>query len=218
MPKTDDMITFFDTETTGLPKDWKAPMTQIDNWPRVIQLAWMTTDLKGNPISQREALIKPDGWEIPADKFWIDHGFNTAASQEQGQPLPGVLTDFVTDLNQSHYLVSHNMDFDHKVLGAEMLRYGVTGRRLLKICTKEASTDWCKLPFGFGGHRSSYSKMSGRYKWPKLEELHLKLFGGDFDNKHQAGGDVAALAKCFFELVRIGVIQLEPEHMKEALV
>lgn len=211
------MITFFDTETTGLPKDWKAPVTNLDNWPRVIQLAWMTTDLKGNILDQRELLIKPDGWEIPVEQFWIDHGFSTAINLEKGHEMGHVLADFVSNLNQSEYLVSHNMDFDHKVLGAEMLRYKVTGKRLLKICTKEASTDWCKIPFFNSGHRSSYSRMAQRYKWPRLEELHGKLFGCDFDNKHQAGGDVAALAKCFFELVRIGVIQLEPEHMKEAL-
>lgn len=210
------MITFFDTETTGLPKDWQAPMQKLDNWPRVIQLAWRTTDLKGNVISERELLIKPDGWKIPVDKFWIEHGFNTATNEEKGSPMDHVLCDFVTDLMQSEYLVSHNMDFDHKVLGAEMLRYKITGKRLLKICTKEASTDWCKIPFG--GHRGYLSRTQGRYKWPKLEELHKKLFGVDFDNKHQAGGDVAALSKCFFELVRIGVIQLEPEHMKEALL
>jgi DNA polymerase-3 subunit epsilon len=211
------MITFFDTETTGLPKEWKAPMTQLDNWPRVIQLAWLTTDLKGNPISQRELLIKPDGWEIPVDKFWIEHGFNTDKSLQYGRELPGVLAEFTQDLEQSQYLVSHNMDFDHKVLGAEMIRHNVKGKRLVKICTKEAATDWCKIPFFNSGHRSSYSRMAQRYKWPKLEELYAKLFGRDFDNKHQAGGDVAALKECFFELVRIGVIQLEPEHMKEAL-
>lgn len=212
------MITFFDTETTGLPIDWKAPMTKLDNWPRVIQLAWMTTDLKGKILDQQEWLIKPDGWEIPVDKFWIDHGFNTATSMEKGHEMGHILCDFVSQLFKSEYLVSHNMDFDHKCLGAEMLRYNITGKRLLKICTKEASTDWCKIPFFNKGHRASYSKMSQRYKWPKLEELHAKLFGADFDNKHQAGGDVAALVKCFFELVRIGVIQLEPEHMKEALL
>lgn len=218
------MITFFDTETTGLPKDWKAPMTQLDNWPRVIQLAWLTTDLKGNPLDQREMLIKPDGWVIPDGSdgtdptFWIEHGFNTATSMEKGSPMGDVLCDFVTELDRSEYLVSHNMDFDHKVLGAEMLRYNIKGRRLIKICTKESSTDWCKIPFFNKGHRASYSRMSQRYKWPKLEELHFKLFGCDFDNKHQAGGDVTAMAKCFFELVRIGVIQLEPQHMKEALL
>jgi hypothetical protein len=30
---------FFDTETTGVPNNWDAPASQIENWPRLIQLA-----------------------------------------------------------------------------------------------------------------------------------------------------------------------------------
>lgn len=193
-------------------------MNQLDNWPRVIQLAWLTTDLDGAELNRREILIKPDGWTIPSEEthgkkaaaFWIEHGFTTETNERDGTPMGQALAEFVADLNRSEYLVSHNMDFDHKVLGAEMLRENVTGKKLLKICTKEASTQWCKIPFD--GQRAWLSKHQQRFKWPKLEELHLKLFGCDFENKHQAGGDVAALAKCFFELVRINVIQLEPEH------
>jgi hypothetical protein len=29
------MYLFFDTETTGLPKNWKAPVTDLNNWPRM---------------------------------------------------------------------------------------------------------------------------------------------------------------------------------------
>lgn len=203
------MILFFDTETTGLPKDWKAPMNDLDNWPRVIQLAWLVSDPKGETINQRELLIKPDGWEIPTGEFWIEHGFNTEKSHAEGVPMMEALAQFSADLAQCEILVSHNMDFDHKVLGAEMIRYDVKGKRLVKICTKEASTDWCKIPFFNSGHRSTYSRMAQRWKWPKLEELHQKLFGRDFTDKHQAGGDVAALRDCFFELVRLNVIQLE---------
>jgi len=35
------MYLFFDTETTGLPKKWKAPITDLDNWPRLVQLAYL---------------------------------------------------------------------------------------------------------------------------------------------------------------------------------
>jgi DNA polymerase-3 subunit alpha len=30
----------FDTETTGVAKDFKAPPSTGDNWPRIVQLAW----------------------------------------------------------------------------------------------------------------------------------------------------------------------------------
>lgn len=35
------MILFFDTETIGLPKIWNAPISDIDNWPRLIELAYL---------------------------------------------------------------------------------------------------------------------------------------------------------------------------------
>lgn len=40
LKKTDsDMFLIFDTETTGLPADYKAPLTNFENWPRLVQLA-----------------------------------------------------------------------------------------------------------------------------------------------------------------------------------
>ena len=40
----DIMYLFFDTETTGLPRNWKAPVTHLNNWPRMIQIAWIACD------------------------------------------------------------------------------------------------------------------------------------------------------------------------------
>lgn len=202
----------FDTETTGLPKNWQAPMADLDNWPRVIQLAWLVADPKGETLKSHEILIRPNGWEIPKEKFWIEHGFDTDLSLRDGQPLEAAVEVFVQDMQTCEYMVSHNLDFDRNVLGAEMIRLGVKSpRKLTKICTKELSTDFCKLPFE--GQRAWLSKQKGgaqRYKWPKLEELHKILFGVDFGNKHQAGGDVAALKDCLFELIKREVITLNP--------
>lgn len=203
------MILFFDTETTGKPKDYKAPMTQLDNWPRVIQLAWSLCDLEGNAVSTHERLIKPDCWEIPAEPFWIEHGFSTEKSKKEGVPLSEALNNFLIDLHQADYLVAHNLAFDHPVLGAELLRYEMKGKICKKICTMEATVDFCAIPF-FKGQREWLAKKNKSFKWPKLEELYQKLFNADFPNKHQAGGDVAALRVCFFELVARGIIKLDP--------
>lgn len=207
------MITFFDTETTGLPKNWKAPIHDLENWPRVIQLAWCIADRSGQELKRRDVLIKPDGWTIPDGydgkdaSFWITHGFNTQISEKDGVPMSEALAEFIADIEKTTYLVSHNMDFDHKVLGAEMIRYGHRAEhRPVRICTKDESTAFCKIPFP--GRKDTRSWVKQNYKWPKLEELYLKLFGHDFENKHQAGGDVAALRDCFFELVRLDIIKL----------
>jgi DNA polymerase III subunit epsilon len=57
-----------------------------------------------------------------------------------------------------------------------------------------ATTDFCTIrgPYGF--------------KWPKLSELHYKLFKTNFEEAHNAAADIQATAKCFWELKRIGVI------------
>lgn len=37
-------------------------------------------------------------------------------------------------------------------------------------------------------------------KWPKLSELHTKLFGTDFEEAPDASVDIKATARCFSEL------------------
>ncbi|MEH0154420.1 3'-5' exonuclease [Limibacter armeniacum] len=191
------MYLFFDTETTGLPLNWKAPMTDLDNWPRIIQLAYASYDEGGNLLKKRVELIKPDGWIMPTGDFWIENGFSQEQSEELGLPILEVLQDFITQVEQNPYLIAHNMSYDYNVAGAELIRAKLFAKKKpVKICTKDESTDFCKLEGPYG------------YKWPKLEELHHILFEEGFDNAHDALADVEACARCFFELVRRGVINL----------
>lgn len=53
------MYLFFDTETTGLPQNYKAPVTNLNNWPRMVQIAWLQYDKDGNRISANNSIIKP---------------------------------------------------------------------------------------------------------------------------------------------------------------
>jgi DNA polymerase III subunit epsilon len=201
-------VLFFDTETTGVPKDYKAPMTALDNWPRVIQLAWLVADLEGNTITTRDELIRPNGWEIPKEDFWIRNGFDTEISLKAGRELVEVLGEFVEDLQGCGWMVAHNLAFDHPIVGAEMLRLGLkSARKATKICTMETTVDLCQIPFA--GQRAWLSKKEKKFKWPKLEELHRFLFGREFEGAHQAGSDVAALKACFFELVKRGHLTLQ---------
>ena len=70
------MYLIFDTETTGLPRDFKAAHTDTNNWPRVVQLAWQLHDLEGNLVENKEFLIKPDGFVIPYESQKV-HGIST---------------------------------------------------------------------------------------------------------------------------------------------
>ena len=48
MEKGQGMFLIFDTETTGLPKNYNAPLSDSENWPRLVQLAFQMFDDKGN--------------------------------------------------------------------------------------------------------------------------------------------------------------------------
>lgn len=189
------MYLFFDTETTGLPKSWKAPVTQLHNWPRLVQLAWALYDNEGNLRAQKDQIIKPVGFRIPIGASRV-HGITTERAMEEGENLMEVLTEFEEKIKESTFLVAHNMSFDEKIMGAEFLRNGFQNWIPYKntICTMKASTDFCRIPGNYG------------YKWPKLEELYFHLFGEDFSDAHNAAADIAATSRCFWELKRIGIL------------
>ncbi len=191
------MYLFFDTETTGLPKNWKAPLENLDNWPRLVQIAWIYYNKKGEEILARDYIIKPDNFIIPREASNV-HGITTEKATQDGMPLFDVLDEFSQNINQANYLVAHNMSFDEKIVGAEFLREDLANSlfQTKKICTKDESTNFCKIPGNYGG-----------YKWPKLSELHITLFGVDFEEAHDALVDVKACARCFFELKRRNVIK-----------
>lgn len=87
------MYLIFDTETTGLPKRWDAPLTDFDNWPRCIQIAWQLHDELGNLIENQDYLIKPKGFNIPFDAEKV-HGISTELAEGQGATLEEVLEKF----------------------------------------------------------------------------------------------------------------------------
>jgi len=183
------MYLFFDTETTGLPKNWKAPVTDLNNWPRMIQLAFLIFDTKGEKISGGNYIIRPEGFTIPTEASKV-HGITTEKAMKTGYPILDVLQEFEKKISESKFLVAHNMPFDEKIIGAEFLRHqmhnSIQGKK--KICTMERTTNFCKISGPYG------------YKWPKLSELYYKLFHEHFDDAHDAAADIEATAKCFWEL------------------
>lgn len=186
---------FFDTETTGLPRSWKAPVTDLANWPRIVQLAWAVFDTQGDRVAFEDHILRPEGFTIPAGATAI-HGISTERALKEGRPAGEVLSEFSRATAQAACLVAHNMDFDEKLVRAELLRKGMRDDLFggTKICTMKSSTDYCGIPGPYG------------HKWPKLSELHRKLFETDFEDQHNAGADVLCCAKCFFELRKRAVM------------
>lgn len=199
------MFLFFDTETTGLPNNWKAPVTDLNNWPRLVQLAYLVYDSKGTKIKEEDFIIKPEGFTIPTDVSQI-HGITTESALFEGKSLSEVLNQFHLLVSQAEFLVAHNMSFDEKIVGAEFLRLGMENiiSTKKKICTMEISTNFCAINGPYG------------YKWPKLSELHYKLFKTNFEEAHNAKIDIKVTSKCFWELVKRNIIVI-PNHTNEII-
>ena len=87
------MYLFFDTETTGLPKNWKAPVTDLDNWPRMIQIGLTLCNDEGERVDSAEFIIKPDNFIIPTEASNV-HGITTEKAIEEGVELDDVLNKF----------------------------------------------------------------------------------------------------------------------------
>ena len=188
------MFLIFDTETTGLPKRWDAPITDTDNWPRCIQIAWQLHDEMGKLVEHQDYLIQPIGFNIPYDAERI-HGISTEFAQQEGVELSEVLHKFNIALKKSKFIVGQNVGFDVNIMGCEFHRMNVdspmSSMPVLDTCT-EVTAKLLKLPGGKGG----------RFKLPTLTELHQYLFGVPFSEAHNATADVEATTRCFLELIR----------------
>ena len=189
------MYLFFDTETTGLPRDWRAPVTDLRNWPRMVQLAWLLYDDEGNETAEANHIIKPEKFIIPHYSSEI-HGITTDRALAEGMDMLVVLNEFKEVMEKADFLVAHNMSFDEKIVGAEFLRHQMGNPIPAKkhICTMVSGTDYCAIDGPYG------------YKWPTLAELHNKLFGCGFEEAHNASVDIIATAKCYWEMRRLGII------------
>lgn len=202
------MYLFFDVETTGKPKNYKASFKDIDNWPRVTQLAWQLYNSDGKLFKSFSSLIKPNGWTIPTvdeltaqgsekPNFFVDNNMSTERCEVEGKDLEPILVQFANEINDCKYMLSHNMNFNLTVISCEMYRHNITCiNKPTKIFTMQSTTDILQLdgPYGF--------------KWPSLTQLHNYLFGCDFEGAHDAFDDVSATAKCFFELKKRGLLKL----------
>ena len=190
------MYLIFDTETTGLPRSWKAPLTDTDNWPRCVQIAWQLHNEMGEIIEHKDFLIRPDGFDIPYEVEKI-HGISTELALQKGHDLSVVIDHFSQALSQANFIVGQNVGFDVNVWGCEFHRLAKdiswTDKDVLDTCTEKTAL-LCQLPGGRGG----------KFKLPNLTELYQRLFNETFGEAHNATADVEATTRCFLELLRLG--------------
>lgn len=189
---------FFDTETTGLPKDRnKSASEGPNNWPEPVSISWAVTD-GPKIIRAKSYLIKPQGWQIPADSIKI-HGITQQMAEADGIELRYVMKEFIRDLLQVDIIIAHNIEFDKNVISAAALYHCPEDVALKwpahEFCTCENSRAICKLP-------TFKPTRSGIYKAPKLTELYVHAFKTPPPEifLHTSLGDVLVLVATFFRL------------------
>jgi DNA polymerase III epsilon subunit-like protein len=169
-----------------------------------VQLAYLCTTNEGKPVERRSFLIKTQPGLIEPEAAAI-HRITEAETQAHGYEALHALAFVAKKIGEADLVVCHNVAFDKTVLAAHLhtLNLFTEARKVSEcktLCTMDKSTDFCALPGGF----------AGKFKWPKLAELHSKLFGPDRipDGMHDAFVDVQVTYECFFELLRRGIITL----------
>jgi len=183
---------FFDTETTGLPRDrYKGALVAPGNWPDIVSICWMIFEDR-KMVKKVYHIIKPQGWKIPAAASAI-HNITDAIAEAKGVPLQDVMEEFRTDIVAGCVrIVAHNLEFDKNVvLGAYKWHLGIDPVSFwpvkAEICTAQVSKWELKLP-------SRYPKSTDPYKFPSLGELYKDTFGKDAPSgAHNAERDVDVL-------------------------
>lgn len=185
---------FFDTETTGLPREG-ANYKEVDAWPRLVSIGWILADETGNELEKGYLMVRPTGWIIPKEATKV-HSISTARAVKEGYRIEHVVSEFAKAVAKADALVAHNIAFDFGVVASEMHRIGIArhleGKK--QICTMMGSMEFCGL--------TEYDWATGeRYlRRPKLRVLYAKLFGKEYEGQHHAFADAEAVKKCFYPL------------------
>ena len=228
-------IAVFDTETTGLPKTKILNELTLHLWPYIVQFSYLIYDTELKKITKKVDLVIriPENINI-SDEVSDIHGITNFISQNSQYKIEDALIHFSRDyLNYNiDLIVGHNLSFDINMLKIELMREinnekkSNDKRKFLQLlenlndmepdshelyCTMQKSIELCNL--------KTTSKYGKEYvKFPKLNELHMKLFNSSPKNLHNSLNDVLICLRCYYMLeYKIDIIDHDDE-VKELLI
>jgi DNA polymerase III epsilon subunit-like protein len=205
-------ILVFDTETTGLPNTKIINPDTLDLWPHIVQLSYVIYDISLNEIAeQKDFIIRvPENVEIPEEAYKL-HGITKEISYEKGVDIKDTLSWFYYHLKTVDKIIGHNVNFDINMIKVETLRIiydTLTPPQITKmfkfdlhyitnydniVCTLQDSIKLCNI--------QATTKYGKPYlKYPKLIELHQKLFESTPNNLHNSLNDILITLRCYMKL------------------
>jgi DNA polymerase III epsilon subunit-like protein len=197
----------------------------LELWPHIVQFSYIIFDTETNTIVKlKDCIIKVlDSLVISEDASKI-HGI-TNEMTEKGVNLNDALKEFFDSLRNVHLLVGHNIEFDINMLYIELLRIIYYQENISSYkfdlhlltnykniyCTMKESIELCNIKM--------ISKLGKEYKkFPKLSELHEKLFGIIPKNLHNSLIDILITLRCFMKLKYNRDIALESKKYKNMII
>ena len=190
-------IFVYDTETTWFINKKE---TNLDLQPKIVQFAWILWELKEGIFTEEKRiniLINP---KIPIP-FWSSQVHHIYDIDIKDSPfIESVIDEILSYINEPDITIWHNIEYDEDMIKLELKRLKQEYKYKPKqtVCTMKNSVNFCAIQWNWA-----------RFKYPKLWELHKKLFWEYFIWAHDAMTDVEATLRCFIELVKQNVITVE---------
>lgn len=205
-------VLVFDTETTGLPETKILNPDTLYQWPTVVQFSYVIYDLSLNDIVEsKDYIIKvPESILISEESTKI-HGITKEISNKKGILIDDVLNEFFYYLRGVDLIIGHNISFDINMVKVELLRIIYSD----KLCIEQLKTCKCDLHYMTNYKNicctlqdsikfcniQAINKFGKPYlKYPKLIELHQKLFNSSPNNLHNSFNDILVTLRCFMKL------------------
>ena len=189
-----EYILFIDTETSDMPKRWNAPTAKVNEWPYILQIAWVICKKNGELVSSKDFYIRQNNITIGEGALRL-HGITKEILAEKGVDRKLVLNNLAADIDvYQPLIVGHFLEFDKKMMEVGFSREEIARNfdKLPKFCTMLYTR---KPKDIFGG-----------YSFMRLNELYFSLFNENYEHQHHALADAQATKACFFELVKQGKI------------
>lgn len=198
-------VLFFDTETSGFISK-KMPADDPDqSWAVQIGAILSTADTE---LGKMNTIIQANGRDMGYHAQKV-HGISVEQADADGVPELEAAEEFGMLLRQADLVVCHNFDFDwnfvHQMLERNMDDMSDEARSAFYLDLPNFCTMKDKVVKKFVQAKN----VKGHLKWPKLVELHEKLFDNGFDDAHDAFADITATKDCFYELIEQEIITIE---------
>jgi len=192
----DRRFLFFDTETSGFPSGKISANDPKQAW--IVQFAARLIDGHGRTLMLLNIVQKANGRSVHPKTTEI-HGYTADDCDRVGIDTKDMHDMILSMFKQCDIAICHNVNFDKKML--DLLGQCFEDQTLLDnvrstpmFCTMASTDTLCKIPY----QPDKNGRTRRGFKWPKLEELYAFLFcGEEFENAHDALGDVNATVRCF---------------------